>query len=364
MNKALYKKILLSIVLFATASFAQAQSVVVPVTVPDSVVKKVVQDHVIKVLNGSVTPAKSESVGKAPAAKKVEEPAKPTTKTTVVTSGQTVVVNDTIRKHTVVEEVDTIRKVVVVEQQIPQYVAVSGTVNQAPEIALIRGRHIERVNRDELKATFIPKKIWMCGGAISYNEWDTENNNLLILKNLDWKGHVFSVNPYVGYAFKNNLVVGARFNYNRAYLNMGNLDVNLGEDLNINLDHLYYLEHTFEGGIFLRNYMPIGRSKVFGFFSEYRLNYGRTTGKNSTGTGADLDASYDRINYVQLGFTPGVSVFITNFAAAEVSVDAMGLKYRWGSQQTNRIEEGSTKSGSANFKINLFSINFGLTLYL
>ena len=63
----------------------------------------------------------------------------------------------------------------------------------------LKRRHIQRVDRSELKATFIPKGMWMCGTTVNFREWENENQNLLVLKNLNMEGHVFSVSPYVGY---------------------------------------------------------------------------------------------------------------------------------------------------------------------
>jgi hypothetical protein len=121
----------------------------------------------------------------------------------------------------------------------------------------LKKRHIQRVDRGELKAPFIPKGMWMCGATVNYREWENENQNLLVLKNLNMEGHIFSVSPYVGYFVAKNLAVGVRYNYSRNYLYLGDLDVNLGEDLNISLDNLYYLEHRHEASLFMRNYSAL-----------------------------------------------------------------------------------------------------------
>ena len=49
-----------------------------------------------------------------------------------------------------------------------------------------KGRHLERIPREDLNATFIPKGQWMFGGSISFNEWDDDNLNYLVLKNIDF----------------------------------------------------------------------------------------------------------------------------------------------------------------------------------
>jgi len=227
-----------------------------------------------------------------------------------------------------------------------------------------RGRHLQRVSREELQGLFVPKGQWMAGGSISYNEWDGGNLNYLVLKNIDFEGHTFSASPYFGYFIADNIAIGGRFSYSRYYFNMGQFDLNLGEDFNISLSDLYWLEHHYASSAFLRSYMPMFGSKVFGFFGEIRGIYSYANGKNSTGSGTEFDGSYEHVHTIQLGFCPGMAAFVTDFMAVEASIGVMGLRYRWKDQKTNQVETGSSKSGSANFKFNLFSVNLGMTFYL
>lgn len=225
-------------------------------------------------------------------------------------------------------------------------------------------RKIKRVDRALLKSVFVPKKQWMLGGTFNYQEWDTDNINILVLKDINFEGHTFTGSPYFGYFVANNIAIGGRYTYSRHYLFLGNFDLNLGEDLNISLQDLYYLEHTHEATAFMRTYLPIGRSKMFGFFNDIQLTYSHTVGKNSTGSGAEYDGSYGKTQAIKIGFCPGMAAFVTDFLAAEASIGIMGFKYRWQDQQTNRIESGKSRSTGANFRFNLLSINLGLTFYL
>ena len=224
-------------------------------------------------------------------------------------------------------------------------------------------RAIERIDRDVQKAVFIPKGTWMVGGSVSYSEHDESNLNFLIMKDVEGKGYNFSVSPYVGYFFRDNIAAGFRFTYNRDYLDLGNMDINLG-DITLSFDDLYYLEHKYEATGFLRTYIPIGRSKIFGLFNEARLTYGYGKGKNSTGSGTTYDGTFQTVQNLQIGFAPGLTAFITNWSAVEVSVGVMGFDFKWIDQQTNQVEEGSMRTSSGNFKINLFSINIGMTFYI
>ncbi len=172
-------------------------------------------------------------------------------------------------------------------------------------------RAIKRIDREVQEAVFIPKGTWMAGGTVSYSEHDETNLNFLIVKDLEAKGYSFSVSPFAGYFFRDNIAAGFRFAYHRDYVALGNVDANLG-DITISFDDLYYLEHKYEASGFLRTYIPIGRSKIFGLFNEARLTYGYGTGKNSTGSGTTYDGTFQRVQNLQIGVAPGMTAFITD----------------------------------------------------
>lgn len=231
-------------------------------------------------------------------------------------------------------------------------------------VSAINPHRVQRIDRETQKYVFIPKGQWMVGGTVSYTEHSEDNLNFTVLKNITGEGYDFKVSPFVGYFFSNNLAAGVRFAYNRTYLDLGNFDLNLGEDFNINLEDVYYLEHKYEASGFFRSYMPIGKSKIFGFFNEIRLTYGYAEGKNSTGSGTQYDGTYQTVNNLEIGFAPGITAFVTDFAAVEVSMGVMGFDFKWVDQKTNQVETGKRRTSSGNFKINLFSVNIGMTFYL
>lgn len=68
------------------------------------------------------------------------------------------------------------------------------------------------------------------------------------------------------------------------------------------------------------------------------------------------------LNELHLGINPGLAVFIMQNVCAEVSFGVVGFKYRVEKQKNNLGETGKRRSSGANFKINLFNINIGITL--
>lgn len=230
----------------------------------------------------------------------------------------------------------------------------------------LKKRHIERVDRGALKATFIPKGQWMCGATINYQQWDTESMDMLVLKNMQYNAYTFSGSPFFGYFVRKNLAIGGRYSYTRNNFQLDQFDLDLGEDFNISLSDLRYIGHSHKASMFLRNYMPIGKSKIFAFFTEIDATYAQTISKNSTGRVEEktYDGTFLNTHAVELGFVPGLTAFVTNFAAVECSIGVLGLNYKWGEATANRVEKSEIKSGGANFRFNLFSVNLGMTFYL
>lgn len=216
----------------------------------------------------------------------------------------------------------------------------------------------------EIKSTlFVPKRTWTGGLNVSYLEMEGDDYGFFMLDNLTGEGYTFKISPNFHYFFKDNTSVGIRASYKRSYFDLGSMNIDLGDDLNFEISDYSYLEHGINSTVFLRTYMSLGKSKIFGFFNELSLTYGFSQGKTKSGTGKDMIGMYQKTNRMQIGCTPGLTAFVTNNLAVEVSVDVLGLDFRWINQTRNQVEKASFRKSSADFNINIFSINLGVCTY-
>ncbi|MDE6682488.1 MAG: hypothetical protein K2J87_03585, partial [Muribaculaceae bacterium] len=115
---------------------------------------------------------------------------------------------------------------------------------------------------------------------------------------------------------------------------------------------------------FFRNYFSIGRSKRFGFFNEIQCQLGGGQSKFTKGVGEDVTGAYETNFSLDVGLVPGLCLFLSNYSAIEVNVGVLGFSYTATKTLTDRIYVAHRKSKSANFRINLFSITFGVSFYL
>lgn len=212
--------------------------------------------------------------------------------------------------------------------------------------------------------SFIPAGQWITGVNVSYSQSDLENYKFLIIENLHGDTYNFKVSPMLMYCFKDNLAAGGRFAYTRGRTRLNSADIILDSETSYSPGQLYLLSHSYYGTASFRNYISLGRSMRFGFFNEVQFQLGGGQSKVINGEGDDLTGTYARNFSLDVGLTPGLIMFLNNYSAIEVSVGVLGFSYNKTHSVTDQIYISDLQTKSANFKINLFSISFGVAFYL
>ena len=221
----------------------------------------------------------------------------------------------------------------------------------------------EKFDRGITTQTFMPKGVWFFGGNVSYTQHNNDDYKMLgILEDFSSRGYTLAVRPMFGYSFSNNLAAGISFTYERSMLQIDNVSLSLG-DLSFGISDYYNIEHVYTGTIFLRNYINLGSSRRFALINDLKLQLGGGQGKMLNGSGDDLTGTYTKIYKLGLVCSPGVAVFVNNFAAVEATIGVLGYQYKRTEQITNQIHHASRETSSANFKIDIFSIALGMTFY-
>lgn len=222
----------------------------------------------------------------------------------------------------------------------------------------------EVFKRNLEQITFVPKGQWITGVSVSYSQSDQNKYQFLIIENLSGDTYTFKVSPMVMFAFKDNLATGARFAYSRQRTRLSSADFVLGSDTEYNVDNLYSISHNFSGTFAFRNYISLGHSTRFGLFNEVQLTVGGGQSKLCNGSGIDFTGTFEKTFNMSIGLSPGIVVFLNNYSALEVNVGVLGFNYNSATATTDQIYVAHRDNKSANFKINLFSITFGMAFYL
>lgn len=220
-------------------------------------------------------------------------------------------------------------------------------------------------DRGIVMKTFIPKGQWMVGASFSYSEHVDQNFEFLsILKDITSEGYSFKVTPLVSYFIRDNITIGGRFGFSRSFTKLDNIDLSISDDLSFSIKDYHDQSNTYSASVFLRTYLNLGDSKRFGLFNEARVSYGYSQNKGSTGLGTDISGMHQLKSNLNIGVSPGITVFVNDFTAVEASVNVAGLNFNWYDQTRDQVDKGKRTSSSANFKINLLSIDLGIVFYL
>ena len=241
-------------------------------------------------------------------------------------------------------------------------------------------RPVEPFDRGIGRSTsvFIPAGTVGAGVSFSYNNYsfgnglnDTGYQMLFsLIQNIRGNIMSFGIAPHMSYFIRDNLSVGARFDYDRSILGLANLDLALSDALSLSVGNFNYMKQSYTGAVTLRNYIPFGQSRRFAMFTELRLTggYGQAEsyrmGYDEVLEEGYKSGTYQDIYQFEVGLVPGLSAFVTNEVALEVSVGLLGFNYQKVEQVTNQVERSEMERNGVNFRINLLAINFGLSFYI
>lgn len=252
-------------------------------------------------------------------------------------------------------------KVVIVHDTV--YVPIPEAKMPVDSSRIIYTKPIGRYDRGITNYRFIPKSKWIGGMTISAYNFESDNSRLLfsLLKDIDLNLRTLSIKPFVGYAIKDNTVVGLKFGYSRISGGIGNLSLNI-EDLDISLKDIKYTDDSYSFSLFHRSYIGLDPKGLFGLFNETTLGYSTGSARFSRGADENLKYTDTSVNQLNIGINPGIAISIMPNVGAEVSFGVAGFTYNWEKQKKSSGETGKRTNSGANFKINLLNINIGITV--
>jgi len=135
--------------------------------------------------------------------------------------------------------------------------------NSRPEGMRLKHRFLptsRRIDREINKNRFVFKGETMCGLTVSYGTLSTDEADMFpVFENIGLSGNITTVNPFVGYFYKDNQSIGVRFGYTHISGKLNSLGINLGEqnDLEIDIPWLDLSSDRFSFGLFHRSYVPL-----------------------------------------------------------------------------------------------------------
>ncbi len=222
-----------------------------------------------------------------------------------------------------------------------------------------------RYDRGLYNYLFIPKGQGSFGLMAAYGEFNTDDVQILgMIKDLDIKLKAYSLQPSISYFFSNNQSMGLKFNYVRMEGDLPSFSVDFDDDINFSLKDVSYYQQSFSTSLAYRNYIGLGSTRRFAVFNEVDLAFGSGSSRFRRYYAGKMKDTRTNFVTASLNFSPGVCVFIMDYISFNVSFGVFGLNIRNERQWTDGKEEGSRFTSGANFRFNIFNINFGMAVYI
>lgn len=228
---------------------------------------------------------------------------------------------------------------------------------------MLRTRNLGRYDRGLYNHLFIPKGIWQIGITASYGEFSTENLEILdLVSDVNFSGHIFSVRPYFSYFLGNNTAMGMRLGYTSGIAKIDSFAVDIDEDMSFNLKDISYQSRSYSAAATYNQYYGMSPNGRFGIFNEVELALSGGTSDFIRPYNSEPRHTHTTTVGAALNFSPGVCVFIMEKVSFNVSFGVFGFSLRKDKQIVNGEEMGSRFTSGANFRFNIFNINFGIAV--
>lgn len=228
---------------------------------------------------------------------------------------------------------------------------------------IVLGRRIARdttgISRRSLRThLIIPKRDWQIGMAASYVNLSADNSELLLLLN-NSSAYLslarLSVNG--AFAYTDNHAVGVRLQYTNGNCSVDAATLDLLGNFSYDVKDVRAKTYSYGGSVFNRSYVGLDSRGRVGVFLDTGIGYTKSRSDIST-------SSYTVNNKVSLSLSPGVVYFPMNTISVFAFISLADISYN-----NSKGYSGGEFTGERNFfraqaRLDLFSINFGLSVHL
>ncbi len=193
--------------------------------------------------------------------------------------------------------------------------------------------------------------------GVYFNMNSSDSQAFQLLTGISGKVSFMRIAPSFSWCYHRNQMLGIRFSYTWAELQVQNASVNLPmEGLDLNISDVGGVLNRFGGALFHRSYFGIDRRGICAIYADVAINY-------SNARVAAAPNNND-LRSIALVFSPGFEVFVMNRLSLNFELGLAKIGYNFARNYENGVLSGKSDTFVANIKPSLTDINFGLTYYL
>ena len=217
------------------------------------------------------------------------------------------------------------------------------------------------------KSVYISKGSFAAGISAGYGKFSATGDNASsgasvfgLVTNLNGNANLFNASASGAWFFRDNMSVVLRLGYNNVGVDLNNANL-LIETMSFSNKHV--VDRTMTAALGYRAYIPLFNTKILALFAEGRLTGGFGFSKDYAQTDRGKEGTYADIFSLSAGLYPGVSVFVTDFLALELSLPLVEVGYKWNDQTTGQAHDSRMSHWFANLKPDLLGLNLGIVFH-
>lgn len=237
------------------------------------------------------------------------------------------------------------------------------TATSGKKRPLVLGRRLARDTTDVSKRSLrthliIPKYDWQIGMAASYVNLSADNSELLLLLN-NSSAYLSLARLSVSgaFAYTDNHSIGIRLQYTNGNCSVDAATLDLLGNFSYDIKDVRAKTYSYSGSVFNRSYVGLDSRGRVGVFLDTGIGY--------TKSRSDINASsYTVNNKISLSLSPGVVYFPMNTISVFAFISLADVSYNRSKGYSGGEFTGERNFFRAQARLDLFSINFGLSVHL
>ncbi len=230
---------------------------------------------------------------------------------------------------------------------------------------LVLGKRIARdttgISKRSLRThLIIPKHDWQIGMAASYVNLSADNSEYLLL--LDKSNAYLSlarISINGAYAYCDNHSVGLRLQYTNGNCSVDAATLDLLGNFSYDFKNVKAKTLSYTGAAFNRSYVGLDSKGRVGVFLDTSLGYTRSRSDIQSSS-----ESYTINNKFFLALSPGIVYFPMNTISVFAFISLADISYNNSKGYSGGSFKGERNYFRAQARLDLFSINFGLSVHL
>lgn len=207
------------------------------------------------------------------------------------------------------------------------------------------------------KSPYIEKGTFAAGITGSYFNLSARDGiNLLgLLSGMDGGFSLLSAEAHADWFLKDNLALIVSAGYSNTGLDVESVNI-IGM---LPFSNKHIKRENYEASLGVRQFVPLFDSKILAFFVEGRLSGSRGYSKSYALTDRGKEGDYTDLYSVDLGMIVGLSVFVTDRMALQISLPKISVGMEWEKQLEAQVRESSMRSLNASTSLNLLGLQVG-----